>query len=114
MAKRLRIDYKHRRKEDICLDDYPWCKPHPVLVKHINLYKIVIYSQTDYAFKGHRHSYTVSGAGKGYCASGGYGQNNEIKFPTVESALLDSLKYVTKDENELKIIRREALLEEIL
>lgn len=112
MAKRLRVTYKHPRK-DIYLDDYPWCDPHPVLTKNINLYKIVIYSQTDYAFQGHRHSYTVSG-GKGYCASGGYGQDNEIVFPTIESALIDSLKYVTEDENELKMIRREILLEEIL
>ena len=113
MAKRLRVTYKHPKK-DIYLDDYPWCDPHSVLTKHINLYKIVIYSQTDYAFKGHRHSYTVSGAGKGYCASGGYGENNEIVFPTVESALVDSVKYVGNGEQEIKKIKREVLLEEIL
>lgn len=94
------------------LDDYPWVDPKLVLVREINGNRIEIYSKADYLFQAHRHSYTVRYSG-GSCASGGYGDNNEIVFPTIESALLDSLKYVTT-KNNLKELRREIILEGLL
>jgi hypothetical protein len=115
MAKRLRVVYLHTEKTQINrnLDEYPWVNPHLILLKDINGYKIEIYSQTDYCFQGHRHSYVVKKSGQGYYSSGGYGENNEIVFPTIESAFLDSLQYVYKSE-ELKGAKRDYLLGEIL
>ena len=117
MAKCLRAVYLHPKKTQReigkNLDDYPWVDPHLILVKNIDGYRIEIYTKADYCFQGHRHSYVVRKPGEGICASGGYGEKNEIVFPTIESAFLDSLKYVYKEE-ELKKARRDYLLEEIL
>ena len=95
------------------LDDYPWVDPKLILVKEINGDRIEIYSQVDYLFKSHRHSYTVRSKRGGSSISGGYGHNNEIIFPTIESALIDSLKYVTT-KDKLKELRREIILEGLL
>ena len=117
MAKCLRAVYLHPKKErksKFNSDDYPWFDPHLILIKNINGYRIEIYSKPDYEFQGHRHSYVVRKPGQGIYASGGYGENNEIVLPTVESALVDSIKYVVRGEEEIKRIRREVLLEEIL
>jgi hypothetical protein len=94
------------------LDDYPWMDPHLVLVRKINGNRIEIYSQADYQFKSHRHSYTVKST-YGSSSSGGYGQDNEIIFPTIDSALMDSLKYVTT-KDKLKKLKREIILEKLL
>lgn len=94
------------------LDDYPWLKPHLVLVRKINGNRIEIYSQADYQFKSHRHSYTVRST-YGSSSSGGYGQDNEIIFPTIDSALMDSLKYVTT-KDKLKKLKREIILEGLI
>lgn len=117
MAKCLQSIYIDSKKRNSKLnsDDYPWFDPHLVLVKNINGYRVEIYSQTDYEFQGHRHSYVVRKPGQGTYCSGGYGKNNEIVFPTVESALLNSIKrYIGNGEEEKQRIRREVLLEEIL
>jgi len=94
------------------LDDYPWVDPHLVLVRKINGNRIEIYSQADYQFKSHRHSYVVRST-YASSSSGGYGQDNEIIYPTIQSALLDSLKYVTTKE-KLKGLKREIMLEELI
>lgn len=113
MAKRLKAVYLHPKKErksKLDSDDYPWFDPHLILIKNINGYRIEIYSKTDFEFQGHRHSYVVRKPGIGIYASGGYVENNEIVFPTVESALVDSIKYVGNGEQEIKRIKREVLV----
>ena len=86
------------------------------LVRYISMPDCLIIEDefsADYLFKSHRHSYTVISKRGGSSVSGGYGHDNEILFPTIESALIDSLKYVTT-KDKLKELRREIILEGLL
>ena len=86
--------------------------PVIVHIERINDMVIEIYSQSDYEFKGHRHSYSVISK-RGTSVCGGYGESGEIIHITVELALMDAFKYVFRSD-ELVMRRREFSISKLL
>jgi hypothetical protein len=89
--------------------EYPYIKPVLVFERTINDRNIRVFSQADYEFKAHRHSYSIGT----HHHSGGYGHENEIVFPTIMDAFFDALSNSVREE-DFKQTKREFILEELL
>lgn len=75
----------------------------------INGKTVTIYKFFDEEFSADRYYYSI---GTNH-HSGGYGQNNEIIYPTEITALIDALSHIVDKKDFLKI-KRQLLIESIL